>query len=241
MSRTSRVWSDTAAGIAAAAYLFAAIPRVEAAPVAAPSSHPIRSSGPALGRSRDPRFARLKKIALFGDGFSGASTAPNAWLTVGGACLTAGNASTPGTSIPACGANAPQDAVGQGALQLTASAGFQSGMVVSTAPASTANGLQITFVDYAFSGSTPGADGMTVFLSDASQPIPTALGATGGSLGYANGTVNGTTVAGIANGYVGIALDEFGNFSNPTEGRNGGPGQIPETIAVRGAAATGYQ
>ena len=205
-----------------------------------PSARPALSTSRAVGHRRPPLRALAARPAatLVGDGFSEASTSPNAWLPVGGACLTAGTTATPGTSIPACFGNAPQDPNGQGALQLTPGAQYQSGMVVAQAPVATGNGLQITFTDDSFNGSTPGADGMTLFLTDASQPMPAAIGALGGSLGYANG--NGTA-PGIAGGYLGIALDEYGNFSNPTEGRNGGPGPIPETIAVRGAAATGYQ
>jgi FtsP/CotA-like multicopper oxidase with cupredoxin domain len=113
-------------------------------------------------------------------------------------------------------------------------------MIVEKNALSTANGLQISFNDYAFNGTNPGADGLTFFVSDASKAMPTVPGDSGGSIGYANGNNTGTSVAGIANAYVGVALDEFGNFSSPDEGRVGGPGQIPETIAVRGAASTNW-
>ena len=209
------------------------------APIASPSVRPALSPSRAVGRPAARTAAAPAGATLLGDGFSEQSTPAGAWLPVGSACLTAGTSGTPSTSIPACFANAPQDPNGQGALQLTTGAQNQSGMVVATAPVPTANGLQITFTDYSFNGSTPGADGMTLFLTDASQPMPTAIGALGGSLGYANGQNGGA--GGIAGGYLGIALDEYGNYSNPTEGRNGGPGAIPETIAVRGAASSGYQ
>jgi FtsP/CotA-like multicopper oxidase with cupredoxin domain len=109
-------------------------------------------------------------------------------------------------------------------------------MMLNPVQIATANGLQVTFTDYSFGGSTPGADGTVLFLTDASKPIPTAPGQIGGSLGYAN--ANG--LPGLANGYLGLALDEYGNYSNPTEGRTGGPGAIPETIAIRGAATVSY-
>ena len=43
-------------------------------------------------------------------------------------------------------------------------------------------------------------------------------------------------------GYLGIGIDEFGNYSNPTEGRIGGVGSLPNAIAVRGPGQglTGY-
>ncbi|MBD5655656.1 MAG: hypothetical protein IAI50_10845, partial [Candidatus Eremiobacteraeota bacterium] len=174
-------------------------------PATSPSARPMLSASRAVGRRMlGPARAR-SAISLLGDGFSGSSTAPNAWLPIGGACLTAGNSSTPSTSIPACGSLAPQDAAGQGALQLTPGSLNQSGMVVATTPVATKNGLQITFTDYAFAGTTPGADGMTVFLTHASQPRPTAIGGLCGSLGYANQTGQ----SGIANAYLGVALDEY--------------------------------
>jgi hypothetical protein len=39
---------------------------------------------------------------------------------------------------------------------------------------------------------------------------------------------------------IGVALDQFGNFSSPTQGRVGGPGQIAPTIAARGAASINW-
>ncbi len=174
--------------------------------------------------------------ALLTESFAGVSTPAAAWLNVGTACLTAGNATTPAASIPACGGNAPQDLSGQGALQMTGPTNNQAALVMSRTPVSTANGLQITFTDYAFNGSYSGADGLTVFFTDGSKPLPATLGAPGASLGYA-GT---SSKAGVANAYLGIGLDEFGNFSTADQRRLGGPGRVRETIAVRGAAALGY-
>jgi hypothetical protein len=155
---------------------------------------PAPTGGPALLTTRRAtpkgRVARpLAGTTLLEESFAGSSTSAGAWSAASDACLTAGTASTPSTSIPACGKSYPQDPSGQGALQLATNSGYHVGMVVYQTPLSTANGLVITFNQFAFSGSD--ADGMTVFLSDASQAIPTTPGGVGGSLGYANGGPNG--------------------------------------------------
>ncbi|NJR59480.1 MAG: type I secretion C-terminal target domain-containing protein [Cyanobacteria bacterium CRU_2_1] len=56
-------------------------------------------------------------------------------------------------------------------------------------------------------------------------------------MGYANNS----SEAGLLGGYLGVGVDEFGNFSNPTEGRVGGPGQKADSIAIRGSQATNYK
>lgn len=92
------------------------------------------------------------------------------------------------------------------------------------------NLIQVQFRHYAYGGN--GADGMAVVFSDAQvTPQP---GAFGGPLGY--GTKPG--IAGFAGGWLGIGLDEYGNFSN--EGGPGSVGRRQDSVAVRGSAAGAY-
>jgi FtsP/CotA-like multicopper oxidase with cupredoxin domain len=202
-----------------------------------------RSAAPAA-RARTQATAPARSLAavptpatggtLLSEGFSAGVTS-NAWKSFGSVCLTAATAVAPAGSIAACGSNAPQDAVGQGALQLTPAHGSRTGGVIATTPLSTANGLQVTFTDYTFDGTTPGADGLAFFFTDASKPFPTGIGVGGGGLGYEDSP----TAAGLPNAYLGIGLEEYGGFSSPNDA-NGGPGRVPESIAVRGAAAINY-
>lgn len=97
------------------------------------------------------------------------------------------------------------------------------------------NFIQVEFKHYAYGGS--GADGMAVVLSDATvAPQP---GAFGGPLGY--GTRGNAANPGFAGGWLGVGIDEFGNFS--TEGGPGGPGRRIDSVSVRGSGSgsTGYR
>ncbi|MBU1553295.1 MAG: hypothetical protein KKE08_07385 [Gammaproteobacteria bacterium] len=130
-----------------------------------------------------------------------------------------------------------------GRLRLTQAAANQSTSATFQRLYPAANNLVVIEFDYyAWSpqGGT-GADGVALILSDATiTPQP---GAFGGSLGYAQkgaGT-DCPNCPGFAGGWLGIALDEYGNFSSATEGRNGGPGIRSQSVSVRGSAAGNYQ
>jgi len=101
------------------------------------------------------------------------------------------------------------------------------------------NYVEIEFEENAYDDQGgEGADGVAIVLSDAS--INPVAGAFGGSLGYAQKKYGQSDCddpngcPGFAGGWLGIGLDEYGNFSNPTEGREGGPGRKPDSIAIRG-------
>lgn len=91
------------------------------------------------------------------------------------------------------------------------------------------NYISVEFRQFAYNGN--GADGLAVTLSDYS--VPPNPGAFGGSLGYAQKT----GILGFAGGWIGVGFDEFGNYTNPSEGRIDGPGGLSQVVAVRGSYA----
>ena len=100
-----------------------------------------------------------------------------------------------------------------------------------------APGVRLSF-DYTSWGGG-GADGSSFFLWDGSMPF--SVGQSGGALGYATGC--GTP--GVNAGYVGIGLDEYGNYANALDNcHNGGDGvawqPFNQQVGVRGSAAGGY-
>jgi fibronectin-binding autotransporter adhesin len=153
----------------------------------------------------------------------------------------AGSGYTPTLTSGMAGADG--NAAGDGWLRLTTPGTNQATSAYYDTAFTAANATIFAKFDYESYGGS-GADGITFFLFDGS--VPFSVGAHGGSLGYAQKTLAGGAVydhAGMAGGYLGIALDEFGNFSSASEGRvgglNGTTGLVPDAIAVRGPGS-GY-
>lgn len=132
------------------------------------------------------------------------------------------------------------DPANNGWLRLTDNVGARATYAYYDTAVSSANRTVFTSFDFASYNGT-GADGLTFFLFDGSADF--SVGAYGGSMGYAPKTIAGgaeVNQTGLSGGYLAISLDDFGNFSNATEGRTGGIGSNPNSVAVRGPGS-GYE
>ncbi|AWI52315.1 pilus assembly protein PilY [Aquabacterium olei] len=203
---------------------------------------------------------------VISDTLTGATSA-YLWRSLGGACLTAGTYASGSTRIPGCNghpsysgtvqvggvAGRLPDPVGQGALRLTngdtvrdgRNSADQTGSVVSDFTFPSSQGLQVTFTSVTYGGNGyggttttpgPGADGLAFFLMDGSRPASDGEGAYGGSLGYSCSN-NKYNADGVRGGYIGLGIDEFGNFSNPDDTSASGPGFRPRSIVLRGGGS----
>ncbi len=169
----------------------------------------------------------------FNESFTGASAA--GWVFDGNYTpwLTAGANPNGGAGFI--------DSPGSGWLRLTDNGGNRATSALLDTQIFSVNArIEIT-MDYAFWNGT-GADGITFFLVDGGVNASTfSPGAYGGSMGYAQRD----GVPGMPGGYLGFALDNFGNYSNGSEGRNGGitnSGTLyPNRVAVRGPESSNYE
>ena len=192
-------------------------------------------------------FSPLASGLTITEDFSGVKTSNN-WLfpLTGGntkpnsACLTSGNNSNLGSatvpgSPPAC--TSPKEAAGKGALRLTPVAGNHAGGIISDFTFPTNEGIEVSFVTYTYGGS--GADGIAFILTDGEQAP--SIGAMGGSLGYSCANSNAAGKGqGILGGYLGLGIDEHGNFLNEADNTNTGFGFKRGRIGLRGAGSINW-
>ena len=161
-----------------------------------------------------------------------------------------------GSSLP--------DAAYTGALRLTngASSGMASstngnnetGAIISANSFQSNQGLHITFNTLTWGGNAynngsqnSGADGINFFLLDASQFASTknadgtynvsATGSFGGALGY-DCSPGKSPPDGFAGGFLGLGIDEYGNYANKGDNGNASdpnsPGFLSNAITLRG-------
>ncbi|MFD7029545.1 hypothetical protein ACFWAR_16050 [Streptomyces sp. NPDC059917] len=134
---------------------------------------------------------------------------------------------------------------GGGWLRLTSASSSQAGTwkMKDSFPSSLGILAEFSYATYggtAFEGKR--GDGLSFYLADGAASD--GVGPSGGSLGYAcSGPLPARcTSSGVPGAYLGIGLDEFGNFSSDVVG-NGGPGNRANKIVVRGGGngSTGYR
>jgi type IV pilus assembly protein PilY1 len=171
--------------------------------------------------------------------------------------------------------NTTPDPSGQGALRFTNGYPYgytENGGIIYATPFPTGQGVSITFKTVTYLGNSggdsgssydDGADGISFFLMDATQLNTSTitgtssgngngLGSWGGSLGYTCSNAN-TPYNGLMGGYLGLGIDEYGNFLNGTtnslsetqnsdaggpqgaDNTNTGGGYQPGRIGMRGA------
>ncbi len=150
------------------------------------------------------------------DGPAGSVSIPAAPTGVNAACLSA--AGNP-TANPLASCTSATDAQGSGKLRLTSAGTTQEGGVFASTSVPTSQGLDVTFNSYQYGGTS--ADGIAFVLAavDPANPqTPSIIGQSGGALGYSAKSTPAPALPGLADGYLGIGLDTFGNFSNKYEG-----------------------
>ncbi|NIG56389.1 PKD domain-containing protein [Chitinophaga sp. Cy-1792] len=180
-------------------------------------------------------FVSLFLVALDGqaqftirESFGGSSVISNNLILGGNAKLTAATG---------------EDPEGLGWLRLTEDSTNKLGYCYANTsfPSNLGVLVEFEYMVYSTNASTVDADGFSVFLFDANYgPGTFALGQDGGALGY--GEVDGiarptgwTLGPGLTGGYVGLGIDEFGNFSEKqTQYDNSAPGIRAQSISLRG-------
>lgn len=213
----------------------------------------------ALVATADVAPASATNSVLYSEPFSGPTVtsndslpAPQAGYGQNHGCLTAGT-NQAAEPIPDCDGPTP-DATGNGALQLTnrnlvntSTVTGEEGGAFYDSSVPTGEGLDISFESYQFDTSTAKpADGISFALAagSPSDPGPPAdLGSPGGNLGYSgeagshSHNVNLDPGQGLTNGYLGVGLDVFGNFSNPFY--DGGNPTLAASATLSGALTDG--
>ncbi|MGB3961270.1 MAG: hypothetical protein WBK95_03480, partial [Sulfurimonas sp.] len=115
------------------------------------------------------------------------------------------------------------------------------------------NMIVVEFDQFAYGGNRDatnlyGGDGMVAVLYDSAVGARPTPGAGGGAMGYAQMVAGSTSTAGFEGGWLGLGIDEFGNFANCNEGKVGGintascADRYPNYATIRGdgSGTSGY-
>ncbi|UZD23043.1 PKD domain-containing protein [Algoriphagus halophytocola] len=142
-------------------------------------------------------------------------------------------------------------------IRLTGNNPFQDGYVYLDLPFSPEYGIQVSFEYLSYGGN--GADGIVFYMFDGAYgdlppSLPFNIGGFGGSLGYAPRISGAVTQPGLSGAYIGVALDEWGNFVSvegaPATKPNGeginpntGDWQYDHSVGIRGpgSGVVGYE
>ncbi|QCX74738.1 hypothetical protein C9F11_05175 [Streptomyces sp. YIM 121038] len=131
-----------------------------------------------------------------------------------------------------------------GWLRLTPATATRAGSWQMKDSFPTSLGIVAEFTYATYGGATfdgKRGDGLAFFLADGSAA--TGTGATGGALGYAcAGNATRCTSNGVPGAFLGVGIDEFGNFSANSTGASG-PGTQANKIVLRGGGngTSGYR
>jgi type IV pilus assembly protein PilY1 len=160
---------------------------------------------------------------------------------VGGNLGVAGSAQTlPDLPVTANGVTTQT-----GALRFTNANGStygnnEGGAIISSTAFDATNGVQITFKTVTYrgdGGGGDGADGISFFMINGA--VAPSIGSQGGSLAYTcsnPGNIGGhPTIDGVTGGYIGLGIDEYGNFLNASDNTATGFGFQGNRIGLRGA------
>ena len=194
-------------------------------------------------------------MTLINDSFSHPTSPPTTTVNVanGGTtqtdggplpCLTAGPVpATPTGPIANCDLSSPP-ADGSGALMLTDAGLYEASDIIYSSSFPTSDGLDITFDAHMFGGGTGDIQGFADGISFDLATGPTTIGPAGGALGYASSSAS---TDGMPHGYLGVGLDEYGNYSNSVSEGSGctdpswetfSPNQV--TVRGPGNGTVGY-
>ncbi|MFZ0549996.1 MAG: PilC/PilY family type IV pilus protein [Steroidobacteraceae bacterium] len=179
-------------------------------------------------------------------------TCTSGWTLSGTYCTKSGKTKTNATATYTCPSGYTKSGSGTSTTCTESGTASQTYSCPSGYSLSGSTCTETTVVDATDPGQTDGADGISFFLMDGGQPVTFSsgvgnFGSWGGSLGYSCSNTN-SPYNGLVGGYIGLGIDEYGNFLNGTQNTLGvanpqnmgdntasGGGQWANRIGLRGA------